>query len=183
MLYPISAFNSITSFASNTTPDERGLRFQVPFACEMDLAWVGIDVDANCDIKLYDASDVVLKTWNLDSDRRFATNWYIGYLPTDPIALAANVTYRLTALPTTTTNVAFRDFDVSTNAHLGGIEGGIEMYHTQRTDAGAWTDTTTKRPWMGIRISGVDTGSVAGDSYQFLTQSPAIITPRSVAGY
>ena len=39
---------------------------------------------------------------------------------------------------------------MSVNAILGAWPGGVECYQTHRANAGAWTDTTTRRPNVNL---------------------------------
>jgi hypothetical protein len=163
-VYPMSD-GTATSFASNSTPDERGLIFQVPYACEVDACWVRLTASANCDIVLYDSASSVLQTIAVDSDMRPTAAaddvgcWY--RFPTVQ-ALSASTTYRLVVKPTTTTAVVIQVATVAVAGHLNAWEGGTGWHYTTRTDAGSWTDTTTQRPYMGLNLSGIDVASGSG---------------------
>ena len=50
------------------------------------------------------------------------------------------------------------EFDVNSASLMEAIEGGQLFHHTSRTDAGAWTQTTTKRPLIALRVSAIDNG-------------------------
>ena len=39
------------------------------------------------------------------------------------------------------------------------MDGGPNFHYTSRTDAGAWTDVTTQRPWMGLELLQIDASS------------------------
>jgi len=155
--FPIKSLNA-TNFNSSSTPNERGLRFVLPFGARVSGAWVRCALPAAADVVLYDASDNVLASSSLSADLNRNGNAYVPFAPTE---LAAG-TYRLTFKPTTTSNVSLYDFDVESNAHLAAVEGGVEWYYTERTDGGSWTDTTTKRPWMGLLFDGIDVGGSSG---------------------
>ncbi len=161
-VYPMSA-SSGRSFSSSSTPDERGLKFKLPFPVRITGAWVAIDTDENADIVLYNSSDSVLETVSLDKDVRQTNNLTphrILFSGTQELAI--DTVYRLVVKPTTTTNVEIRDFDVDTAAIMDSVDGGQDFHYTERTDAGAWTDTTTRRPFMGIVCDAFDDGVSAG---------------------
>lgn len=159
--HPVKALN-LTTFNSGSTPDERGLRFQLPFQAECVGAWAWLDIEAACDLVLYDSDGTtVLVAVSLSSAIRPSLNPEAAFVPFAPQTLLANTTYRLTVKPTTGSNVSLQDYDVDTSALLQASPGGTTWYYTHRTDAGAWTDTNTKRPWMGLALSGVDDASGA----------------------
>jgi len=156
--YPYLNVNT-TTYNSGSTPDERGMVFQVPIKCQVSGFWVHADLDGDADIVLYDAASSVVLTVSTDTDVRSQTSGANGYYACAPTTLTANVLYRLVVKPTSVTNISTYDFDVNADNLMQVVELGTNAYYTQRTDAGAWTDTTTKRPWMGLQISGIDDGA------------------------
>lgn len=169
-IIPMTAANSNT-FNSGSTPDERGLRFQVPWDCEIDGIQVRVDVDNVADLILYDSGSSALVTVSLDPDIRATSNAMNGMVTIPTTALTANTTYRIAVKPTSASSVIVHDIDVNSAAIMQSFAGGTAWYSTTRTDAGAWTDTTTNRPMIGLRISGIDTGggaSSSGGAFTFL---------------
>lgn len=154
--FPFSALNTNT-YNSGSTPDERGLKFQLPCPCTVSGFWVDMDNDGDLTVKLYDSDgSTVLQSLAIDKDLRANTNYSVQlYRFAATQALLANTYYRLTLVPGAS-NVTSADFDVPSAAALDQIGGGQNFHHTQRTDAGAWTDTTTKRPFMGLIVNGFD---------------------------
>ncbi len=168
---PITAINTRSTFASNSTPDERALRFQLPFAAELDGVQIRGDFNGTTDIVLYDSTSSVLATVSVPINAQHSGNGGAIIVPFPRTSLSASTTYRLAVKPTSTTNITIYDFDVSTNAHLGAVPGGIQMYNSTRTDAGSWSDTTTQRPFINLRLSGVDIsagGGGGGGSFTFI---------------
>ncbi|HXG17179.1 MAG TPA: hypothetical protein VNK50_13085 [Calidithermus sp.] len=163
-VWPLQALNTRV-INVNSTPDESGLRFQVPFDCELEGVEAWVLAGADCQIVLYGPTDTVLATVALDPDLRQSGSAarYPLLLPA-PVALTRNTTYRLVCKPTTTTGVSVYDFTLPGAAYQAALPGGAEWYLTERTDGGAWTDTTTRRPWgLGLRIGRVhDTGGAGG---------------------
>lgn len=160
----IPALNINTrTFNTGTTPDERGLLFQVPFPCRCSGAWVRIDIDNPVDIILYNASDSIIASASLVAGKRSSTtgmNARINF--NTPVNLSPNVNYRLAVLPTSASSIITYDFDVSNAALLTAIDGGSTWMSTERTNAGAWTNVNTNRPFMGIILDGFDDAASVG---------------------
>jgi hypothetical protein len=157
---------SITNQAFNntSTPDERGLRFQVEFDCKISGFWMQISANQPADAVLYDNASSVLATVVIDPEVRqgvsaITKSWFYF---SSAISLTANTTYRLVLKPTTVNSVTLQQFNATSNAILEATDGGIEWYLTSRTDAGAWTDTTTSQPFIGIILSELDVSSGGG---------------------
>lgn len=159
-IWPLNTINSRT-FNSGSTPDERGLHFTLPVTGACSGGWVRIDVDAAADLVLYDSGNTVLASATITPAR--VTNSGLSTLVYwDPVTLSANQSYRLVVKPTSVSSVSLYDVDLSTAALQAGIPGGATWYSTSRTDGGAWTDTDTNRPWMGILLSQFDDGAGGG---------------------
>lgn len=162
-VWPISAKPG-TSFNTSSSPDERGLIFQMPFPFRVTGCWHHADIDAAADLVLYDSDGTTaLETVSLDKDVRIGTSPRIFFLLfSGEQSLSANTNYRLVLKPTTTTNIRSEAFDVDAAAIMDAFEGGQKFHHTERTDAGAWTETTTRRPFMGLIIDGFDDATGGG---------------------
>lgn len=159
-ILPIVGFAS-TTFASNSTPDEYALRFQVPFDCEVSGVEIRMSPGAAFDLVLYDSGGSTLFTQTIDNDQSITgAGSYAFAFPTT--SLTANSTYRLAVRPSTVVGVTFYNFTVSSNAYLQSVPGGIEFYQSTRTNAGAWTDSDITRPWMFLRLTSIDIGSSGG---------------------
>lgn len=151
------------TFNNGSTPDERGLIFQIPFPARISGAWVKIDLDAAADIVLYDNASSVLASKSLVSGQRAFTTPDNARIDFDtPVNLSANTNYRLSIKPTSASSVSIADFDINASALLSAMDGGSTWMSTSRTDAGAWTDTNTNRPYMGIILDGFDDGASTG---------------------
>ena len=162
--YPYLNPDITVSVRSDTTPDEVGNIFQVPFTCAVGGCWVDMDLDSVCDIVLYDSDGAsVLATASCDPDVRQTTVSRMTplWFSTD-VTLAVNTNYRLVVKPTTASFVTPKAFSVNTASLLDGFPMGQTMHRTERTDAGAWTETTTQRMYMGLVITKLDDGVSAG---------------------
>lgn len=143
-----SAAWSFPSYDTGTTPDERGLKFKVPISCAIKGAWCRVGPGTGgWSLILYDSDGTTaLTTQAVAATASFGTgNDPIRVLFDADVILAPNVFYRLAVLPTSLTNVDLAQFTVNTAAMLDGFPGGQNFHLTTRTDAGAWTDTTTAR--------------------------------------
>lgn len=164
--YPIKLMNT-TAFNSGSTPDERGNRFQYPIEARINALWVRCAVTAAADVVIYDDADSAVFTDSLVSGKAFATSGGNYYIPVGGLVIPAETVYRVVVKPTSGSNISTYDFDVDRNALLAPTPLGVEAYYTQRTDAGAWTDTNTKRMWIGLEVDGVDSGGGGQRAYAF----------------
>jgi hypothetical protein len=157
----LPGFNASATLASNTTPDEVALYFRFPVGVTVGGAFVIIDLDAAADVVLYDTDGTTaLATVSLDSDVRATTN-VNGTMIVFPseIDLTANAYYRLAIKPTTTTAVGYRRMEVRAAGSFDMFDLGQNAHLSTRTDAGAWTETTTIRPRMSLLVTKVHDGS------------------------
>lgn len=168
-VWPISGL-TVTSFhQNNVTADERGIIFQRPFPWQVHGAWLYTRLvsGADFDVVLYDTDGTtVLASTSCDGDH-VATNsdTVMNRYFNTSVNLSANVNYRLVYKPTTTTNMSVTDVDVDGTIGAGlmdALPGGQAVHHTQRVDAGAWSQTTTKRTLIGLMGTGYDDGAGSG---------------------
>jgi hypothetical protein len=161
--WPLSATGN-TAFNSGSAADEYAMEFQLPFPCKVDGFWTminSVNSSANFDVCLYDGT-TALATASFDGNQAGnAARLLTGDFA--PQELTENTTYRLALKPTTANNVTIYHFDVANanhfQAHAFGTSGAI----TSRVDGGAWdAPTTTRRPFMGIKISALDDGAGGG---------------------
>lgn len=170
---PVGPWSAITAspFNNTNTPDEIGLRFQVPVQCEAVGIWVRADFNADVDVVLYDDSDVAQRTVVMDSTIQFGALNLVREFYFDPITIPASTTYRMTMKPSSASNITFETLTLPSNAYLAALPGGSTWYRTERTDAGAWTDTDTQYTLMGLIVDGYETsagGGGGGGSYTFV---------------
>lgn len=145
-------------YGSGSDPDEKALIFQLPFPFRVTGVWVSIDLEgAPADIILYDSDGTTeLRNTSLDPDVVFSNQARIillSFAGTD--SLSANTNYRLSSKPTSATQIKLGEFDVDAVAIMDAFEGGQNFHHSERTNAGAWTEITTRRPLMGLLIDAV----------------------------
>jgi hypothetical protein len=160
--YPAASFTT-DNINTGSTPDEVALAFTVPFSCKCDGAWVNMSLVAagrNADVILYDGTSV-LATVSLDAETvSLAQRLHIVHFAEQ--TFSPGTAYYLSVKPTTASNISVYGVTVSAANHFQATAGGTAMSWAQRTDAGAWSATTTKRPFAGIIISALDDGVSAG---------------------
>jgi hypothetical protein len=164
---PITGFGTLSYNQNTVAQDEAGLIFQVPFSCKVSGCWYDADIDGTADFVLYDSDgSTSLGSFSVDNNVRNSTGngAGFGYFTGGEKTLTVNTSYRLIFKPTSTTNVILKYFDVNSAALLDQMPGGQTCHFTSRVDAGSWSQTTTRRPLMGLLISALDDGVSAGGS-------------------
>jgi len=160
--YPVSGSATISDWKSDSTPDERALRFQVAHKCKIDGGWISAYAATGCnfDVVLYNGTTQMASV-SIDQNIMGAVGIsYLTFAFDAEYELLPGNTYYLSMKPTTVTSgVNLAHISVNANGHFQAHQGGVEFYAASRTDAGAWTDVTTNRPVMGICISSVDDGA------------------------
>jgi hypothetical protein len=162
---PVLSFTSET-FNSGTTPDEIGLKFSLPFPYRVrGVWWIATQIgSSSVVVTLYDSDgSTVLESVTVDTEQVQTTSAGLKYLYfTAKYDLDASTSYRATLTNSSGSNVTFGGFEISAAAQMDAFECGQNFHRTERTDSGAWTDTTTKRPWMGLLVSAFDDGASVG---------------------
>lgn len=164
--YPYSSLVS-TSYSSSSTPDERGNKIEFPFVVKVRGGWFAVNALAGSrdfDCVLYNSASSVLATVTVDSDwLQSVTGNRVFYVPfSSEITLQANTPYRWVLKPLTTNNTTVLSATVPTAAHRAALPWGDKIAHTERTDGGAWTDTTTARMFGGLVVSSIEANAVEG---------------------
>jgi len=151
-------------FSSGSTPDERGMKFTLPAPMRLTKFWLyqRISDVADWDFVLYDSGNSVLLTQTLNHSVGATGRLKVFELSTKQ-SLTASSVYRAVIKPTTATSDFYiHDMTLNSVAMLDIFGGGQNFHATERTDAGAWTDTTTSRPLMGFVFDQVDDGTGGG---------------------
>lgn len=160
---PWSAVGTHT-FNSGSTPDEIGIIWTPPAQVR---AWgfhLRGDMDNAYDVVLYDTDGTTaLETISIGANDRSVASSGGGteYPFSQQRTLAAGSAYRLTVKPGAS-NVALYYADVSAAEIMDGAQAGSALHQTHRTNAGAWTQTTTRRPFMGFVLDGFSDGAGGG---------------------
>lgn len=181
-IVPYHAFN-VQTFNSGSTPDERGMIFTPTFTLKVRGIWYKTSSAAAHDVVLYTGTTVT-ETLTLDPDYRGSTTSNIRrVLFANELTLTAGTTYRITVKPTSGSNITLVDWDVAAAGYFDAMAGGQALHYTERTDGGAFTETTTKRLFMGLMVSAVQTDAGTAAGIQIMTQCPALISRSGAVGY
>lgn len=158
---PISTINT-RALNTGTTPDEGALKFTTTGSVRVVGAWTGMDTDGNYDLVLYDTDGTtVLTSISVDKDLRRTFHGPHHLLFPTPVTLAANSTYYLSVKPTTATTTNLVTYTVNATGLLTAMNG-VTWHYATRTDAGAWSATTTEVPLLGLIVDGIDDGTGSG---------------------
>jgi hypothetical protein len=158
-MVPALALSSVT-YNTGSASDEYALRFQVPCDMQVDGGWVRADIDNDAELVLYDGDGTtVLGSATFDASQRTLTTAHNHNGNFAPVTLIAGVTYRLSLKPTTGSSIILYGWTANSAGLMAAATGGVEWHRSKRADAGSWTDESTERPWMGIHVSAVPSGT------------------------
>lgn len=148
--YPLTAIGTSTNIASDTTPDEVGVKWTAPTSGSC----IGLSIMASVSslnlagtAKLYQGDSTELETSTFAASNwraAFATARFIVHFDS-AVAVAAGTVYRATFLPTVATatgNIRLVDMTFESADSLQRTMTALAQ-KCSRTDAGAWTDTST----------------------------------------
>ena len=150
---PSSTVVSI-AYNSGSAANEVGLRFSLANATSVSgvcLTQPTNAVNQTFTINLYDSNSTLLQTLSPNNQQMFRNG--IGDIYCQdfaPISLSASSVYRIGIIATTVNNLTLNYFPVNANKFMTLLEGGTQFYYTSRSGAGAWTDDTAKRPFIGL---------------------------------
>lgn len=162
---PITAVTTL-SLNTGSTPDEAANRFDVAAPCRVVGARLflnGAGDSRDFTIVIYDSGSSVVATETFDSGQMGVNGVYwVDYFFDAAVDLSAG-TYRLAVKPTTASNnqVVYVTMPSSTGIRTA-MPGGSNVYYSARSDAGAWTDTTTQYLIAAPLVSGFDDGAGGG---------------------
>jgi len=143
-------------------PHEYGIHVTLPFACRAIGWWAFLTTAAAADfeVKLYGPSTL---TYVASAAKLFAGAGYVmsGRFA-DHAHLVADTPYRMTIHSTSATAVGLWYVDAASAAAMDSLELGQTMYATQKSNAGAWTETTTRRHQMGLIVDQITTPAAGG---------------------
>lgn len=156
--YPVSNLSNAI-FNSGSAVDERGMLFQLPAPMLVGGIIARIapsDANMSIPIVLYDTDgQTVLRTSNLVGFAN-TNSRHLNLRFDSDVRLEANVPYRLTVKPSSATNVTLYYFETESSELMEMMEGGANWGYCERVNDGDWTDTTNKRPWMSLWVTGID---------------------------
>lgn len=146
---PVTSLAANSTFNSGSSPDEYGNRIYLP-AGTVNALWVKSDADGAASILLINDSGTTLATGAITPGERSITSYASIVVPIAATTITEGW-YRVTLQPSTATNVTrwVAGFD---SGQANGRAMGANCYLTQRTDLGAWTDTTTSMMAIGVEM-------------------------------
>jgi hypothetical protein len=155
--FPFISSAASASFNTGTTPDEMGMKFQVPFKgrCKgaffqgaTDLVQLSIENAA----KTIQAGPATTQEDTSNAQKRYY-EW-----PT-PVTLTVDTDYYLVWEPTSVTSRTHRYYDLSAATFREAMPHGLNSSYNTRTDNGAWTETTTRFVPFGLVFDQLDDGA------------------------
>lgn len=159
----VSAVGS-TNLQSDTTPDEIAIKLSPTFDARIDALYCFVlanNTGSNYNLILYDSGGTALETISQNPFQIASlVNAHTALCPIAPRILTAGGTYYVAVKPTQDTqNVTVYHIDVNDAAHWAVNNMVIPGTYVQRTDAGSWSETTTRMPMMGVRLAGFQTAA------------------------
>lgn len=150
------------AFNTGTTPDEVGIKFKPVFRMLPLGFWHPFTITASpseYEMRLYDSANNIITSKTVDTDMDRATSpWMvITYrFPDFSTWLENDSFYRLTMLPLTVNSNNWLGFTILNAAYRTTFGLANDIYGTERTNAGAWTDTQTKLPYLGLVLDQIE---------------------------
>lgn len=173
-----SAITGSQTVESDTSPDELGNKFQLPYAATVYGAYVTVMDTINeseTDVVLYDSDGTTAlgtATINEDCLANSAGTLPVIYVRfSSTISLLADTYYRLVFKPQTANNNQYKYgiFTFDSTSVMDAMPLGQYCHQTERTDAGAWTDTTTNRVMsLGLILEQTEGGAAATTAYTYV---------------
>lgn len=157
-----SSFDN-TGFSASDSPDEKGLKFTLPFGARLIGFWHWSDpFQSNHQWHIYDSADTELANIPVDVDYRssLGADGKNEILFPNSIELVADEIYRVTVTPNGPADYSLYTYVSPSEAVFAASDHGNNFFLTSRTNGGAWTDSTTQRPYMGIILDQLDLGEV-----------------------
>jgi len=163
------------TFSSSTTPDEYALGFTLPSTWGSTFQVGGVEayrdpIAAQNDLVTLYSGTTTLQDVTPDGDITSSASvphvYEIFFDETSLTTLNFGSTYRVGITPqgTTSSGNTIPILEVESAADFEAYSGGQLFFLSTRTDAGAWTDTTTKRPLLGLIITDWSVSSGGGSS-------------------
>lgn len=161
--YPIKSL-TFTAFSSSSTPDEYGLKFTAPFNGTIEGIWSVMNTNSiNVDFVLYkDGTEIASIVIDGNTISSANNHRMVTALFSSSQVLTKDSEYIIAVRPPTTSNVTIRQWDVDTASHWATHAGPAAMCQTSRTNAGSWSDTTTRRISAGLLLSEIHDGVSSG---------------------
>jgi hypothetical protein len=151
-----------TDFASGSTPNRYGIRFQIPFKARcrgisFNSAQVGDFTAA-----IYSDAGALLGSIDVDGNNFITGNDGACFIIDDDVTLNANTWYRATIEATTVTNQEVQTITLPSADYLSGTRWSANA-HLTTWNGSAWDDTNTAiLPCMNLLLDQIDDGTGSG---------------------
>lgn len=172
--FPSLSFTS-TTYNSGSTPDEYALKWTLPadwgatYKVRGVRVMLGLAAAATMTVKLYDSDgSTVLQdiAWDTDHTTGTSARWkQILFNESSLSSLSFGTAYRIGFVPSSATNHSINYMDVDAAADWDAWPGGQNVLTSTRTDAGAWTDTTTRRLFCELVLADITEPSGGGTTF------------------
>lgn len=174
-----SPFDTLSTYnvASNSTPDEHGMRFKLPYKIRA----AGLAFKAAADLTnmtLYSDAGSIIAGPTVPEPTHNQTSGSLRReaIFTSPVDLDADTWYRATWKPSSTTSRAISYNTIDSDGIRENFNQGLNMSGCYRVDAGAFTDDPTVIFPFTILTSGADDGAGSGSGCA-LSNGTAVIPP------
>lgn len=173
------AVQDISTFNSSSTPDEKGTVFVIPATQCATRTLIGFSALMKLPIAATSARAHVytgttsLGYANIDGDMIYEGNGANEHYPSTfyfnaPISITCGSTYRLTVQAQDATSaVGVFNYSCTSAEVCSATFGGASWYYTERTDAGAFSDTATKKVPVSLIFSDSTVSGGGGSDSQF----------------
>lgn len=159
------ATDSSAQYNNSSTPDERGNKITMPFACKVQGIWMinlTTSDTGDFDAVLYDSNSGTLESVSMDGDLTSTTN--SGQVPFEcyfdtEVTLSYGQVVRVVKKPTSATNTRLPHIALNSTSQLTAAPGIGNQQLSTRTDAGAWSDDNTRVASIGLILTGIDDGA------------------------
>lgn len=149
-----------TTLTQATNPLAMGLKFKFPFPTSIDsVMWCGqIAGSVFYDIVFYDENNNVVFSMTVDGNVSSSTStMFHEHLLLSPVTILPDAYYRVMIRPLTNNNIVFFDYSFNTAALMGTSPGGADwVLTTEASGGGGFTDYTTRKPRVSLRLAGID---------------------------
>lgn len=169
LVYPISGtginINNICTLGitNSTNPNYVGNLITLPFTCKVDGIYFSMDVDADVDVALIDSTNQTLAIVRLSNAVRNTAFMQTYIYQFNEITLVPG-NYRVYISPVSSApSLTFPVITVANASHMLQYYDGVNVQFTQKFNSGGtWTNTPTKKSFLGLRISALSDTSTGG---------------------
>lgn len=150
---------------NNSNGARSGIRFQVPFACDIIGARIGGVNANNFDVTAYDDAGSAIS--GVTGSHVGAINTAATVLFGTPLTPSINTWYRIAVVPTSASNVIVPGYSLVSADMMSGCPGRNFIRRTDYTTAGGWSETNANQiPLISLITRRIDDG-VGGGGQSF----------------